>query len=232
MDDDYIIKLSKEFLRIIDGIDWLHAKKVAAEYERMREANKTSFKEEIEVWYQALKSAGYVPPKNEKDFFDWFFFVKHNDEPLTIEAMQQMAEITPDLFREFSEYKKLKFGYLEKPEAIPEQGTDTRPLFPYFHGANELDLAIRAAIKTGIISKAGKWAKFGYKTHTLSVFWRACVTANLAKPDAPVYKVAPAAGEQFGMPFGQNAINLKKDISDFGEDYNQLYKDLLGIMQP
>jgi hypothetical protein len=109
---------------------------------------------------------------------------------------------------------------------------DPHPLLPFFHNEEKIDLALHAAKETGLINAEGTWAHIGEKTHAISVFWRAAVTAGAAKADAPIYKVTSALSEQFGNKFGQNAINKKKEIADFGETYKELYKALLAIMRP
>ncbi len=115
--------------------------------------------------------------------------------------------------------------------AAPSVG-DSRPLFLFFHGSKELDLALKAATNTGLISEAGKWGHIGHKTKAISVFWRAAVKAELAKADAPIYKVIEAVKEQFSEYFGQNAIDKKREIAAFGDEYKELYKSLLAIMRP
>ena len=146
---------------------------------------------------------------------------------------------------------KLSSPHLEKYEAVlgrvlgelerrkeaaapqPEIAADLRPLLPYFHDGQNLDLALNAATETGLIDDAGKWVHVGFKTHAVSIFWRACVVASLAKSDAPVYKVRIAMKEQFCMDsLGPNAIDQKKEIADFGEDYKELYKELLKKIRP
>jgi hypothetical protein len=120
----------------------------------------------------------------------------------------------------------------EKVKNAPSSAAALRPLLPYFHGSKELDLALKAATETGLISEAGKWVHNGYKTKAISVFWRAAVKAGVAKADAPIYKVIEAIKEQFSEHFGQNAIDKKKDIADFGDEYKELYERLCAIMRP
>lgn len=128
------------------------------------------------------------------------------------------------------------FARFIEAEQAPQYGIpplmDTRPLLPYFHGGTELDLALKAAIEMELLNKIGKWAHIGEKTKAVSIFWRAAVTARLAKADAPIYKVTAAMKEQFSMKLGQNAIDKKKEIADFGEKYREIYKNLLAIMRP
>lgn len=108
-----------------------------------------------------------------------------------------------------------------------------RPLLKYFNGSKELDLALKAATDTGLINEAGKWGHIGgYKTNALSVWWRAAVATGLAKSDAPIYKVIDAIKEQFSVHFGQNAIDQKREIADFGKEYEELYDRLYAIMRP
>lgn len=127
-------------------------------------------------------------------------------------------------------------GYLEaKLLSSPVSGLEAYPLYPFFHDAKSLDLALRAALETGVINEAGKWAHIGEKTNALTMFWRAAVKTGLAKADAPAYKVSKAAEAQFSVHFGQNAIistKQRKEIADFGEDYKELYKALCEIMRP
>ena len=114
---------------------------------------------------------------------------------------------------------------LQKPE-------DLRPLLPYFYNSETLDLALSAAIEVGLLNISGDWIHVGFKTSALSMFWRASVKAELSKPGATMYKVSKAAGEQFKFDFGQNAIDQKREIANFGTEYKELYKALLDLMRP
>lgn len=111
--------------------------------------------------------------------------------------------------------------------------TDTRPLAPFFHGKESLDLALKAAFVAELINEGGQWIHSGYKTNAVSVFWRAAVKTRLAKADAPNGKVSQAIKMQFGIDsLWINAIDQKRDIAQFGEPYKELYKKLLSEMRP
>lgn len=106
------------------------------------------------------------------------------------------------------------------------------PLYPFFQDGQKLDLALRAAFETGLTNEDGKWGHIGEKTKAASIFWRAAVTAGLAKADTAAAKISTAIGSQFSFYLGPNAIDKKREIADFGEDYKELYKSLLKIMRP
>lgn len=130
---------------------------------------------------------------------------------------------------------KKKIGERRKMEKAAAQTPplkDSRPLAPYFHSSDQLDLAIKAATETGLIQN-GVWVHIGYKTNAVSIFWRAAIAAGLAKADAPLNKVVGALKAQFSLDsLGANAIDKKKKINDFDEQYKELYKSLLAVMRP
>lgn len=67
----------------------------------------------------------------------------------------------------------------------------------------------------------------------VSIFWRAAITAGLAKADAPLNKVVGAIKAQFRLEsLGVNAIDKKKGVNDFDKQYKELYKSLLAVMRP
>ncbi|MFN8302598.1 MAG: hypothetical protein U0U46_08905 [Saprospiraceae bacterium] len=120
----------------------------------------------------------------------------------------------------------------EKAAAQTPSLKDLRPLASYFHSSDQLDLAIKAATETGLIQD-GVWVHIGYKTNAVSIFWRAAITAGLAKADAPLNKVVGAIKAQFRLEsLGVNAIDKKKGVNDFDKQYKELYKSLLAVMRP
>ena len=92
--------------------------KLADEHEKMRNTQNETFKNEFEAWRGFLAKEGFVLPKNEADFFDWLFYEKYPDEPISIETCRKIATITPDLFKEFSQYKAERHGFI-KSKPIP-----------------------------------------------------------------------------------------------------------------
>lgn len=138
-----------------------------------------------------------------------------------VNAVKRWLELQKEYFREIA-------GIMGNP--INKVG-DSRPLAPYFHSSDKLDLALQAAAETGLLNN-GKWAYIGEKTNAVSIFWIAVVTARLAKADAAANKVSRAMEKQFDMDLGVNAINKKKKIADFEATYRELHKNLLSIMRP
>lgn len=125
------------------------------------------------------------------------------------------------------------FRYRDYINQKDNQGTDLRPLAPFFHGKERMDLALKAAFIGGLIDESGKWIYSGDRTKAVSVFWRAAVKTGLAKADAAIYKVSPAIKSQFSFEsLGINAIDKKRDIDEFGEVYREMYKALLTVMRP
>lgn len=153
----------------------------------------------------------------------------------TIFLMALNGEMQDEMVEETKARAELSIRFWDSIlEKIEERTptTQSHPLLPFFHNQEVLDLALKAAKETGLINAESRWVHVGEKTHAISVFWRAAVTAGLAKADAPIYKVTPAISEHFGNKFGVNAIDKKKDLADFGETYKELYKALLAIMRP
>ncbi len=178
--------------------------------EILRALGQNHLESQIEKWIEGCKTL----------FLSWQNTTPENFPPGIIEGNKANAEMTLRLH-------EAMLDTLKTPaEELPA-------LSPYFQNADSLDIALKAAFETKLLNYDGHWSHLGDKTKAVSVFWRACVTSGLAKADAPVYKVSNAMREQFSMnSLGQNAIDRKKEISEFGEEYKELYKQLLQIMRP
>lgn len=160
-------------------------------------------------------------------------YVRHRHTTLTANELNSLHPddlhfvVSALAFHRFKGYLEKKF--LGKEDVRVEEDF---PLSPFFHDGQKLDLALRAAFETELTNEDGKWVHIGEKTKAASVFWRAAVTAGLAKADTAAAKISTAIGSQFSFYLGPNAIDKKREIADFGEDYKELYKSLLKIMRP
>ena len=197
------------------------------QWEKMKRDNEETYEKQRESLIHFLIKEGYIIPFDYEEFAWWFFVEKHGDEPIG-SLFGEMAKVKESDFREFHEYK-MELFLKETQQALngPEM-----PLLKYFKDQPSLDLALRAATETEILSN-GKWAAVGLpKTKVISIFWRAAVKCGLAKAGAPVYKVVNALGAQFGIKFGKNSIDLKSRIGDFEEELQALHKRLEAMMRP
>jgi hypothetical protein len=201
---------------------------------------KREFENSLQTYFEGLKEAiedaeqvgGLHEVKAEYKGYYETVRRQHKQDWSIVNDFEGIKRHEATYFAEFQFFKSAII-WLNKYSSEENELKDSRPLAPYFRGDDELDLALKAAFETQLLNDAGKWAHLGDRTKAVSIFWKASVTTGLAKADAPVYKVTKAMKEQFLMDsLGPNAIDKKKEIADFGEEYKELYKRLLKIMRP
>jgi hypothetical protein len=202
-----------------EHLDYL--KKVAENYDSMEMLNEQKFRSIFDAWRGFLSKEGYVIPEDEDDFFDWFFYEKNNTQAFTNEAFKEMTDmLTPEIFKEFSDYKKLKYGFKKADISRPQ-----RTFRSCFKTQDGMDALLSAAVMSGLIlkNKDGEkhlWIEEGSKSHRLCAFWFAAKHAGLIKDNL---KNAEATVSAIVYFFG---IHWSKDTIDRCDVHNFEYKKL------
>ena len=94
-----------------------------------------------------------------------------------------------------------------------------------------MEKAFEAARLAGLTHADGTWCYTGNKTDGVTIFWRAAITARLAKADAAVSKVAPFLKDRFRLDsLGKGAIDKKRKIESYDRDLQNIYNTLVHLM--